>query len=152
MEIRQYQYGSDDYQKSIILRDAILRKPLGMIFTREFLALDRDDLHYGIFINGNIVSTISFKVLNSDKVKMRQVATDLNFQNIGLGSKLLQFCEVELAKLNFKLIEAHARENAIKFYLKNNYKITSNEFYEIGIKHFKVEKVIQLHLVEVINQ
>jgi hypothetical protein len=95
MEIRQYQYDSDDYQKSIILRDAILRKPLGMIFTSEFLALDRDDLHYGIFINENIVSTMSFKVLNSDKVKMRQVATDLNFQNIGLGSKLLQFSEFQ---------------------------------------------------------
>ncbi|NOZ36403.1 MAG: GNAT family N-acetyltransferase [Chlorobi bacterium] len=39
-------------------------------------------------------------------------------------------------------IVLHARKTAVSFYLKLNYKIISEQFYEVGIPHFKMRKML----------
>jgi predicted GNAT family N-acyltransferase len=40
----------------------------------------------------------------------------------------------------FTKLVMHARDTAIGFYSKCGYRVVGNEFYEVGLKHFVMEK------------
>lgn len=142
MEIREIKFGSDDYKKSIELRDKILRKPLGMVFTDDFLAQDEKQYNIGAFDGEKIVGILLFQVIEEKLVKMRQVAVDDNLQGKGIGRKLVEFSEKFIKDKGFNKIELNAREVAIPFYEKLNYKPVGKEFIEVGIVHIKMEKIL----------
>ncbi len=142
MEIKEIKYLSSEYEQALELRDKILRKPLGMKLTEEFCRQDKEDFIFGIFEKNRIRAILHLKPLSDSVLKMRQVAVDNTLQGKGYGSKLVMFSERFARNNNYKKIVLHARKNAVPFYLKLNYKITSDEFYEIGILHFNMEKTI----------
>jgi hypothetical protein len=49
MQIREFTHGSDDYRAACALRQAVLRKPLGLDLFTEDLAAERDQWHFGLF-------------------------------------------------------------------------------------------------------
>ncbi len=142
MEIKEIKYLSPEYEQSLELRDKILRKPLGMKLTEEFCRQDKEDFIIGMFEKNRIRAVLHLKPLSYTVLKMRQVAVDDILQGQGTGTKLVLFSEKFARKKGYKKIVLNARKNAVPFYLKLNYKITSDEFYEIGILHFKAEKTI----------
>ena len=50
------------------------------------------------------------------------------------------FYEQEARATGIKKIEFHARKTAVKFYQKLGYHLEGEEFLEVGIPHFKMEK------------
>ncbi len=147
MEIRQITYQSEDYFISLELRDKILRKPLGMVFTEAFLEQDKDDFILGLFEENRIRAVLHLKPLSDTLLKMRQVAVDEALQGKGYGSKLVRFSE-EFARNNgYSEIILHARDTAVTFYKKLNYITIGKPFTEIGILHVKMGK----KLIDVIS-
>ncbi len=143
-EKRIITYQSKDYHKSIELRDKILRKPLGMIFTEEFLAKDKNEHVLGLFDKHKILATLNLKPVSSKSLKMRQVAVDEHLQGKGLGGILVKFSEEYALNIGFDEIVLHARDTAVKFYLSLDYEITDeNYFYEVGIAHLKMRKKLK---------
>ncbi len=140
MEIKEIKYKSSGYEQSLVLRDKILRKPLGMKLTKEFCFQDKEDFILGMFEKNRILAVLHLKPLSDSVFKMRQVAVDDSLQDKGLGSRLVLFSEEFARKKGCKKIVLHARKTAVSFYKKLNYKITSEQFYEIDIPHFKMEK------------
>lgn len=140
MQIKQIKYQSPEYEQSVILRDKILRNPLGMVFTDEFLKQDAKEFIIGLFEQNQIKAVLHLKPLSDTVLKMRQVAVDENLQGKGYGSKLVLYSEEFAVGKNYKKIVLHARETAVRFYQKLNYEIIGERFYEIGISHFKMEK------------
>ena len=140
MEIKEIKYRSAEYEQSLILRDKILRKPLGMSLTKEFCLQDNEDFILGMFEKNRIKAVLHLKPLPNSVFKMRQVAVDESLQGKGLGSRLVLFSEEFARKKSCKKIVLHARETAVSFYKKLNYKIDDKQFFEIGIPHFKAEK------------
>ncbi len=140
MRIKEISFGSKDYYKSIELRDKILRKPLGMVFTEDFLALDKDQYHIGMFKAEQIVGILILKPLNKSHIKMRQVAVDFVYQGKGYGKKIVEYSENFAKQRKYRSIELNARKESIKFYERLNYKLISDYFYEIGILHKKMIK------------
>ena len=123
------------------LRDKILRKPLGMVFTDEFLAQDEEEHILGLFNNNKILAVLNLKPISSTTLKMRQVAVDEELQGKGLGRKLVEFSEEHALNNGFYEIVLHARDTAVKFYLRLEYEITDQTiFYEVGIAHLKMRK------------
>jgi predicted GNAT family N-acyltransferase len=55
---------------------------------------------------------------------------------------LVYFAEQYAVNNGFQLIELHARDTAMDFYLKQNYKIEGAVFLEVGIPHYKMKKVL----------
>lgn len=139
-EIKQIKYNSTEYFKSIELRNEILRKPLGMVFTKEFLQKDKDDLIFVLVEDDKICATLNYTILSKSSLKMRQVAVYTSMQTKGLGKKLVSFSEKQIKNLGYSRIELHARETAVWFYEKLNYKIIGEGFYEVGILHYKMFK------------
>jgi len=141
IQIRPFEFATPEYDQSVQLRDAILRKPLNLSFKVEDLSKEYDSIHLGAFNQKNqIVGCLILKPLSASHFKMRQVAVAESLQGKGIGGELVKASEKLLKSLNCKSIELNARDVAIPFYLKLDYKKVGKEFEEVGIKHFRMEK------------
>ncbi len=140
MEIREVPYGSEDYYKTVRLREKILREPLGMKFKPGYLEQDKQDWHIAAFENGRVIGTVLVKPLDRQTVKIRQVAVDTMLQGQGIGKKLMEYAEDFARRKGFKKAVLHARFYVVAFYKKLGYKVTSGPFDEIGMQHFRMEK------------
>jgi dihydrofolate reductase/ribosomal protein S18 acetylase RimI-like enzyme len=134
-------YGSEDYKKAVTLREEILRKPLGLFFTKEELALEKDHVHILGFL-GQEMCVTAVLVPSGDEMKMQRVASKASFQGKGIGSALMRFCEEYAKTHGFKSIYCHARDTAVQFYLKNQYVLEGDPFDEDGIPHHKMRKLM----------
>ena len=135
------EFGTPDYDESIQLRTEILRKPLKLEFTAEDLSEEWNQYHLvGYDTINQIVAVLVFKRINSDVLKMRQVAVKESFQGSGLGSQLVHFAEKWAIEHHYKQIELHARKSAVSFYLKLAYHIEGEEFMEVNLPHHRMIK------------
>lgn len=140
IEHRVFLHGSDEYKQALALRDLVLRQPLGLQFTEAELKKDVDDLHLGSFADGDIIACLTLVKADNGRVKMRQMAVKPKWQKKGKGKELLLEAE-KLCRMNKdKAIYCHARKVSVPFYEKLGYKIVSNEFTEVNIPHFVMEK------------
>ena len=134
-------YGSEDYKKGVALREEILRKPLGLFFTKEELEQEKEHVHIAGFLGQEMCAT-AVLVPDGEEIKMDRVALKVQFQGKGIGSALMRFCEEYAKKHGFKSIYCHARGTAVHFYLKNLYELEGEPFDEDGIPHRKMRKLI----------
>lgn len=141
-EIRLIAYGSDDYAAELQLRDRVLRKPLGMSLFDEDFTRDKADIHIAAFYDNVLVGCLLLLPVTESILKMRQVAVDETFRSKGLGGMMVVFAEKYAQNHGFKKIELHARETAVAFYQKHNYAVTANQFFEVGIPHRKMLKLL----------
>ena len=75
-----------------------------------------------------------------DIVRLRQMAVLNDLQGKGIGRALMNFAENIARDRGYKIIRMHARNNAVGFYEKVGYKIKGDEFIEITIPHYVMEK------------
>ena len=132
------------------VRHEVLRKGKP-IETCQFKG-DNDEYttHFGFFLEDKLVGIISiFKENNilfpeSIQFQIRGMAVLEEFQGKGLGAELVKKAENHCLNLNADLIWFNARENAVPFYEKLNYKIIGDSFLipDVGI-HFVMYKKIQ---------
>lgn len=140
MTFREFARGTSEYDAALLLREAVLRKPLGLTFTSEELAEEPACFHLGGFKDGQLIAVLLLRPLNTDEIKMRQVAVEPEFQHRRIGSGLLAFAESYAKEMGYREIRAHARETATEFYRKAGYAISSETFLENSIPHRLVTK------------
>lgn len=110
---------------------------------------DENNAHFGLFLKDKLVGIISiFKEKNnlfpeSKQFQIRGMAVLEEFQGKGFGAELVKEAENHCINLNTDLIWFNAREKAVPFYEKLNYKITGDSFLipDVGI-HFVMYKKI----------
>ncbi|HPK10341.1 MAG: GNAT family N-acetyltransferase [Saprospiraceae bacterium] len=132
-------FGSPLYDESLSLRNKVLRIPLGLKFKIKDIATEYDSYHLGYLLEGSLVGILILKP-ELHHVKMRQVAIAPEFQNKGIGKKLVSFAEDYARFIGFTKIELNARDTAIPFYKSLNYKVLGDSFIEVGIVHSKMIK------------
>jgi GNAT superfamily N-acetyltransferase len=142
LEIREFPYKSKDYDRALALRDRILRAPLNLVFTEEFLLLDRDSIHIGAFLGAEILGCLSLLPAGKSTIKMRQVAVSEQAQGLGVGRKLVEASEIAARKLGVNVITLSARDTAIPFYLRLGYECVGEPFIEVSIEHRTMQKRI----------
>ncbi|WP_341834335.1 GNAT family N-acetyltransferase [Chitinophaga pollutisoli] len=136
--IRLIEYGSCDYHDMVVLRDNILRRPLGLTFSTEYLRQEMNDFLIGCFDGKQIVGCCILTPVNNDVIQLRQMAVDENQQGKGTGSKILRFAEERARKEGFSELTMHARDVARPFYEKNGYSARGDIFTEVGIDHIEM--------------
>lgn len=136
------EFGSLDQLETIELRDKILRKPLGLVFSPEQLASEKDQFHLAAYNNDKLIACLLLKDFDAIKMKMRQVAVDDKWQKKGVGKLLVEDSEKIAKGMGKKIMFCHAREVAVPFYTKLGYEIVGERFEEVGIPHFKMEKML----------
>ena len=126
----------------IKLREDILRRPLGLTFSLEELEIEKNNLLIGAFEDGNILGCCMLVEEKPDMVKLRQMAVLNILQGRGIGRALMQFAENLARDHGYKVLTMHARKNAIGFYEKMGYKVKGEEFQEVSIPHYEMEKIL----------
>ncbi len=140
MALKIITHGSNDYQKMVEMRYAILRKPLGLSFADDELAREKEDTLIGCFEEDKLEGCCLLTKQDKDTVKLRQMAVTSGLQGKGIGRVLLSFAENIARDKGFKKITMHARKNAVGFYEKLGYSVVGNEFLEVTIPHFEMQK------------
>jgi len=140
MALKIIDHGSPEYQQMVKLRDAILRKPLGLGFTPEDLEKEKDNMLIGAFEDERMLGCCMLVEEQPDIVRLRQMAVLNDLQGKGIGRALMNFAENLARDRGYKIIRMHARDNAVGFYEKVGYKIKGDKFIEITIPHYVMEK------------
>jgi len=137
------EFNSSEHLESIALRDQILRKPLGLKFKEEDLQSESSEFHIGAMQNEDVIGILLLRQLDQQRIKMRQVAVLKSEQRKSIGRKMVHFSEDFALGLGHEIMELHARIEAIPFYEKLNYKCIGDQFFEVGIPHYKMEKQLK---------
>jgi predicted GNAT family N-acyltransferase len=140
MALKIIDHGSAEYEQMIKLRDEILRKPLGLSFSREELDKEKNNLHIVAYEDEKMLGCCMLLEEDPQTVRLRQMAVRNDLQGKGVGKALMQFAENLARDRGYKRITMHARKHALGFYEKMGYKKIGDEFKEITIPHVVMEK------------
>ena len=140
MALKILDHGSHEYRQMVKLRDDILRKPLGLGFTPQELESEKDNMLIAAFEEDEILGCCMRVEENPETVRLRQMAVLNDLQGKGIGRALMGFAENIARDRGYKVLSMHARKNALGFYEKMGYKVASNEFTEVTIPHYVMEK------------
>ncbi|MGV3615775.1 MAG: GNAT family N-acetyltransferase [Fimbriimonas sp.] len=130
---RAAEFGSPEWREIVELRRRVLRLPLGLDFTEEELAAERDQIQLGLWEDGRLVACAVVVLTDQGYAKVRQVAVDPDSQGKGYGRQVMALCEAHLPPGT--PIRLHARETVVPFYLALGYQSEGDIFEEIGIPH-----------------
>jgi GNAT superfamily N-acetyltransferase len=140
MALKLIDHGSKEYRQMVELRRGILRKPLGIDFDPKELEREKEDILIGCFEDDKLEGCCLLTRVDDKTVRLRQMAVLSGLQGKGFGRVLMQFAENIARDRGYKKITMHARKTATGFYGKLGYKIMGDEFQEISIPHYIMEK------------
>jgi N-acetylglutamate synthase-like GNAT family acetyltransferase len=92
IDIQVVEFNSPMQLKSVELRYKVLREPLGLVYTHEQLADEKDEAHIVALKQDEVVGVLLLKVAGAKVLKMRQVAVATDCQHSGIGNATCIFC------------------------------------------------------------
>ncbi len=140
MPLKEIDFGTAEYQQMIDLRYEVLRKPLGLSFTDREKERSKTDILLGCFDEDELQACCMITDKGNGIAKLRQMAVRKKYQGTGIGRELLLYAETIARAKGFNKITMHARNTALGFYEKLGYRIIGEEFIEVTIPHFEMEK------------
>lgn len=140
MALKIIDYGTEEYRQMLKLREEILRRPLGLHLSQEELEREKDNLMMAAFDDDKMLACCMLVEEDPQTVRLRQMAVLNDLQGQGIGKALMQFAENVARDRGYQKITMHARKNATGFYEKMGYRVKGNEFIEITIPHYVMEK------------
>ena len=142
IDLKEVSHGSEAYKATIDLRYKILREPLGLIYTQEQLDAEHADHHLAAYVENELVACLVLSPVDTHTIKMRQVAVSAACQGKGYGKELVKYSELWAKEHGYTVMALHARETAVPFYERLEYKNEGQPFIEVGLTHYKMWKVI----------
>jgi ribosomal protein S18 acetylase RimI-like enzyme len=142
MALKIIDHGSREYQQMVQLRNDILRRPLGLQFTPDELEKEKEEILIGAFEEEKMLGCCMLIKEAPTAVRLRQMAVLNNLQGKGIGRALMQFAENIARDRGFQKITMHARKTAVGFYEKLGYNVCGQEFEEVTIPHYVMEKLL----------
>ena len=140
MALKQIDHGTKEYQQMVKLRNEILRQPLGLSFTPDELAREKEDILIGAFDDDEMLACCLLTKMDDKCLRLRQMAVQNNLQGKGIGASMMNFAETVARDKGYKKLVMHARKTVMGFYEKLGYKAVGDEFTEVTIPHFVMEK------------
>ena len=140
MAVKLIDHGTEDYTQMVNLRLQLLRKPLALSFDREELEKEKDDILIGCFEDDKLEGCCLLTKVDRKTLRLRQMAVVSGLQGKGIGKVLTLFAENIARDRGYTKIMMHARKTAIGFYEKLGYKKKGDEFEEVTIPHYVMEK------------
>lgn len=130
------------YQLTWVIRHKVMwpNKQLEYVKLKE----DKFGLHYGLFIENELISTVSLFVDRKGKIaQFRKFATLEIYQGQGYGTMLMNHLMSELELMKVKRIWCNARVDKIGFYERFEMEETIKTFNKGGVEFVIMEKNIK---------
>tara|TARA_B100000614_G_C14478425_1_gene465637 strand:+ start:273 stop:716 length:444 start_codon:yes stop_codon:yes gene_type:complete len=132
---------NEEWEKYLLFRWEILRKPLGM--SKDSLADSIEDESYhlmGIDKKGNVIASGRVHFNSKHEAQIRYMAVDDKLKRKGIGSEIVFNLERYALSKGANKMTLNAREKAINFYLSLGYKELGPYQSDTGIPHKTMEK------------
>ena len=142
MPLKIIDHNSKEYNQMVELRKQILRKPLGLDFSNEDLEKEKDDLLIAAYEDDQMLGCCILTQVNPTTVRLRQMAVKAGLQGKGIGRVMMQFAENIARDRGYKKLCMHARKTAAGFYERLGYTVAGEEFTEVTIPHYNMEKIL----------
>ena len=130
------------YQQVWDLREAILRIPLGLSLKNEDLSRDNINTFFIAEQGEQVIGCVLMEPKDAEIVQLRAMAVYNEHQGKGVGRLLVRALEEHAVRSGYKKIILHARKVVLGFYKSMDYQQVGDEFVEVGIPHYSMEKVI----------
>jgi len=141
IEIREPITGKE-FEQYYDLRWRILRKPWKHPRGTEKDEFESDAIHIAVFLHGKIIGCSRGHFISSNQAQIRWMAVEEEYQEQGLGSRLLKVLEEKLFEAGAVEIILKAREKAVSLYKKQEYEIYKEGDVLFGeIKHYWMRKI-----------
>lgn len=142
MALKIIDYGTEEYEQMLKLRELVLRKPLGLEFSEKELEQEKSNLLIAAYEDKQMLGCCMLVEEEPETVRLRQMAVVKDLQGKGIGKALMIFAENLARDRGYKRITMHARKAAVGFYEKMGYKVRGEEFQEVTIPHYVMEKAL----------
>lgn len=140
MALKQIDHGTKEYLQMVKLRNEILRQPLGLSLTPDELEAEKKDILIGAFDDDEMLACCLMTEMDNRSLRLRQMAVQNNLQGKGIGASMMHFAEIVARDKGYKKLVMHARKTVMGFYEKLGYKAIGDEFIEVTIPHYIMEK------------
>ena len=138
--MKNIEYGTEEYERSIDIRNEAFRKPWGLDIRDEDLSGDKNMDMYGGYLNDVMIATI-FLTEDNDKIaRVKSVAILEEYRVSGLGTYLMNFIEDLARKKGYTKVNLMGRVSVEEFYHKLGYKTLSLPFDYNTIPHVDMTK------------
>jgi ribosomal protein S18 acetylase RimI-like enzyme len=117
----------------------VLRSPLGMDKGSERDNNDDGALHLIAMCDRTIIGSGRLRELSPELGSISYIAVLPEFQNQGIGTKLMEKLIAQAKENNLKTVRLMSRINAVKFYKKLGFVEKDNPFDYLGIPHIFME-------------
>ena len=134
---------SKEFKKYYNLRYEVLRKPWLQPKGSERDEEEETSLHRMIIDepNGKAVAVGRLQFNSIEEAQIRYMAVSDDYQGMGYGSKIVKALDNIAREKGSRKIILQSRENAMKFYEKNGYKIIEKSYLLFDeIQHWLMEK------------
>lgn len=140
VKMKNIEYGSQEYERSIDIRNEVFRKPWGLDIRDEDLTADKDMDMYGAYLNDEMIATIFLTQDDEETARIKSVAILEEYQKKGLGKFLMEYVEDIARKRGYKKVNLMGRVSVEGFYTKLDYKTIGEAFDYHTIPHIDMEK------------
>lgn len=140
IEIRSITYGSEEYEKSIDLRNEVFRKPWGLDIRDQDLTGDKDMDMFGAYKNNKLIATVFLDEDDKKNAVIKSVAILEEYRGNGLGRYLMNYIETIAKSRGYKKAKLMGRVSAELFYKKLGYKTISEPYDYHTISHVDMVK------------
>ncbi len=138
--MKRIEYGTEEYERSIDIRNHAFRIPWGLDIRDEDLTGDADMDMYGGYLDDNMIATVFLTEDDSKTARVKSVAILEEYRIKGLGRYLMNFIEDLARQRGYEKVHLMGRVSVEGFYHKLGYKTLSQPFDYNTIPHIDMEK------------
>ncbi len=138
LEIKEFKIDSDDYRKSLEIRDEVFRKPQGLSIYDDDLSDDKISKMYAGFIDNEMVAMAFLKPVENEGV-VRAVIVLEKYRGQGFGVDMMNHIHKLASDMKLDKLTLKGRTSAEGFYKSLGYTTTSEVFDHKGVPHVMME-------------
>jgi len=106
----------------------------------ELDELDMEAMHVVVKDGERIVGTARVLFLAASQAKLERMAILKPFRRRGIGKGIISFLDEEFKNRGTEQVVLHAQCSAVNFYKSCGFEESGSPFWEVGIKHVKMQK------------
>ncbi len=132
-----------EWEQYYAMRYDVLRKPLNQPIGSERNDGDLTGIHFALYEDGLLRAIARLDKVDETTAQTRFVAVDPVVQGKGFGKLIMDAVEAKSKQRGDTKMILHARDYALDFYLKLDYKVVEKSYKLFDVlQHYLMEKVL----------
>lgn len=129
-----------EYQDALAIRRRVFIEEQGVPPHLELDEFEQEAVHFVVYEEDKAIGAGRFRKYEDHVAKVERICILPEFRGRQLGNLLMDEIEKVAGRQDYTSVRLNSQSNAIPFYEKRGYTITSPEFMDAGIPHRVMNK------------